>query len=453
MGGSSDEEAEQASSVASLLRQIDCVVDDAEDESDFADADVDDKNHGSKMGLTATYVYVFFVIGLVQGILGTSLKTLQVQAKTTESLIGMLAFWRGMGWVFGSVAGGFVMEKRWVGPHHLLTGGCMSLIVLHISIPALVSLRSLSVAFVAIGLAGGLLETTATTLIVWVWRKDVQAQLQKLNLATSAGALLSPLIMEAFLEVGKESYAVSVMASFYALSFLCIPPVIVASALRPPSEPLETEIDTESLSSLSRPRKKIPRRRFQILISMAVFTFFTSGIEISSSTWLDLFGRDFLHLSVAEAGLVLSLFYLGMSTSRFVFSFLSCLLPSNNKALVLLLTVFSASILSMTVAAYIPANLMFLISIFLLGLGLGPLQSLGMALPISSPANYLLAAADVSTVVATSNVGELLTPLVLGAFWSASGPISYVWTTLVMLLLTLVSAFALWIACRKNSSS
>jgi FHS family Na+ dependent glucose MFS transporter 1 len=401
------------------------------------------KEHESKYavwGKTLTYFYLFFVIGLVQGVIGVSLTVLRKHAHTTEAWIGTLVLARGVGWLVGSMSGGWLFAQ-W-DAHRLLIAACMVMVLSHIAVPLLDFLWGLLGVFLVIGIAGGVLETGGNTVLIWQWKTEVQPYLQFLNFAIGVGAFASPLITAAFLL--EESVSFSVTASYFCLAFLCALPIVFLSVFRAPRAGLATEEGNED-------PKDHPQQVWGIIISMSLFCFFISGIEISTGSWVSVYCKDRFKVTDLQSDLALSVFYFGFTVARLVFVFMPQIL-SNLAQMGYLLFLLSVGVICMFLASISLAIKLFFASVFVMGFGLGPLFAVGLSLPILSAAQYLLSSKDVAFVVASSNVGELLTPALLSMTWDSVGPEAYIYVCILMTVLTAISAAVLIRFSRKKRS-
>lgn len=404
---------------------------------DVATSDGENKLHESQLSRTVTtgsYVYLFFVIGLVQGIIGSSLLALQQHSHTSEGKAGTLVLARGLGWLGGSMASGYLLVR--FDAHRLLIAALALMLTSHVAVPFLAHFSALFAAFGAIGVAGGVLEAGGNTVLIWLWREQVGPLLQFLNFAIGVGALIAPLLMAAFLT--EESLEFSVLSSYVSLAILMFPPIVVLASYRSPPE-------FEPVEDVGSPVK----RSLAILICMCLFAVASSGIEISTSSWLPLFAKDSFGWSPAKCDLTTTVFYLGFTSSRLVFSFVSSRVLSPPRSMFLLIALLVAGVGMLVYSALVRAGMTLFVSICVLGFGLGPLFAIGLSLPIESPAHYLISAKDVALVVAASNAGELATPLVLSLSWSAAGPMAFLGTSSVMTAGTVACGSWLYWLCYR----
>ena len=107
--------------VSLLLDEIDTVTDDVRSRrkrsasvSASQSVSGDSKLHAESKGVvyskTAAYFWIFFIIGLVQGVTGVSLNILQRHASTTRQWIETLVVARSVGWLLGSLSGGYLVS-------------------------------------------------------------------------------------------------------------------------------------------------------------------------------------------------------------------------------------------------------------------------------------------------------------------------------------------------------
>ena len=135
--------------------------------------------------------------------------------------------------------------------------------------------------------------------------------------------------------------------------------------------------------------------------------------------------------------------------SRLLFAIIPHRFVSPGWALVVLLSGLVASASTLALAMIVHSRTLLFVCMLGVGSSLGPLYATGMSYPISSPARYLLSSADVGYVVSTSNVGELITPLLISLLWAtALQAAAYTFTTVAMALLSVITAIFLWRFCQ-----
>jgi FHS family Na+ dependent glucose MFS transporter 1 len=390
----------------------------------------------SRVMMTGSYLYLFFVIGLVQGIIGGSLLALQKHVHVTEAWIGTLVLARGLGWLGGSLSSAWLFSRY--DAHRLLIGALGVMVLAHVAVPFVPVFAALFAVFFGMGLAGGVVEAGGNTVLIWLWRERVGQLLQFLNFAIGVGALVAPLLMAGFLM--EESLEFSVLSSYLSLAFLMIPPIVLLASYRSPAA-YEPPPDTTPASA---------KRSLSILVCMCLFALAISGIEISTSSWLPLFSKDTFGWSPAKCDLVTTVFYVGFTAARLVFSLVPSRLVPGQHAMFGLIGLLVAGVAMLVYASLTHGGVLVFVAVGVLGFGLGPLCAIGMSLPIESPAHYLLAAKDVALVIAMSNVGELGTPLVLSLSWSMLGPSAYLATSSLMTLATVGSGVWLYLLCFAN---
>jgi MFS family permease len=405
--------------------------------------------------LTAAYSYTFLIIGLVQGMGGPSFVLLQGPVNATEAQMGSLVVARSVGWLAGSGVSGYLFGR--FNGHMLLIAACIALTTTFLLVPFAAHVYTLAALFLATGIAGGVIETGGNTLLFQLWADAIQPWLQFLNFCIAWGAFLSPLIMELFLL--KESAEFSLIASFWLLAFLFVPPIFLLSSNRPPDDGEKKEDDRKESSesaekheqNVSSPSPASPvvdssnnvsvssLTNWPLVLSIAFFTLVISGIEVSTGAYVSMFAGERFKWTPVRADLAVSCFYLGFSLSRLVMSFVPARVLSGSAVLSCLTIFMGVSVVCMAVAAANSAGAMLLGSLVGLGFGIGPMYAGAMSFPIQSHAKYLLSARDVSVIVSSSNVGELIFPAGISLLWTVWGPLSYVYAILILALLTVIS--------------
>lgn len=155
-----------------------------------------------------------------------------------------------------------------------------------------------------------------------------------------------------------------------------------------------------------------------------------------------MFTKDVFDWPPAKCDMTVSVFYGLFTLSRLIMSFrFPCLSPQ--KIFFALIVLLLGGVGLLVFAQVSVAGISMFFAVALVGFGLGPLFAMSMSLPIESPSKYLLNPYDVALIVASSNVGELGTPLAVSLLWSTLGAKAFLVTTIAMTVGTV--ACGIWL--------
>ena len=167
--------------------------------------------------LTFAYFASFIGLGLVGAVLGPTLPYLAELTHSSISQISLLFVARSLGYLGGSIAGGYLFDR--VSGHPLIA---IALVGLGISLffTPYVSLLWILIAIIfLIGISQGIVDVGGNTLIVWLHGKNVGPFMNALHMFYGVGTFLAPIIIaQAIIISGSVSWGYWVITGFVLIA-------------------------------------------------------------------------------------------------------------------------------------------------------------------------------------------------------------------------------------------
>ena len=217
----------------------------------------------------ALYVTVF-VEGLMLAVPGPTLDALSDNAGSTIGEIGVIFTANGLGFVLGALLAGRWYEK--LDGNRLLIVSLLVMAAAAALVPTARSLGVLLVLFVLTGVAIGMVDVGANTLLVWEFGEKVPPYMNALHLAWGLGAFAAPLIVALLTELNGDA------SSAYWLFAAAIVPVALWLVTTP-----VTDIPPAAGSTKS---PEVWRRHSKLIILISFLFFLHVGAELSFGGWV-----------------------------------------------------------------------------------------------------------------------------------------------------------------------
>ena len=286
--------------------------------------------------------------------LGVLLPVLSKQFGLRDDTAGFLFFLQFLGASVGAVITG-ANHVRWlmIGYGMLTVSACML---------AFSGMPFVFPVLFCFGLGLGTTMTSTSLVITDRFPEDRAAKLQGLNFAWAIGATTAPMLFLPYLRMTTLRPLFFTFLGLFLALFLW---VILRERQETPV--FRSAVDQPSQQS-SRSRGSLPL--FVVLAICAV------GIETSLSGWLTTYSHRADPTDAAETVLAISLFWIGMTFSRFVFSTRLLAIVGTRRVMHLALWCLAGSVV-MLIAAHTPATIR--VGSALAGLCLGPLYPLALS--------------------------------------------------------------------------
>jgi fucose permease len=292
-------------------------------------------------------ILAILVYGLIAPMLGALLPTYQL----TPGQQGTLATIQAIGLVVASLSAGPVIDKR--GNKSALVGG-LGLVAISLFMAPNTggSFPILLLAYLILGLGGGIVVTGANSLVSAVEPTRRSAALNFLNLFFGLGGILTTY---------AASHLFTPVALCYSVALLTVVAVIVNAVTRMPGPSGESGFRVSDVPSLlSKPA----------LILLSLFLFLYVACEVGVWNWLNTFLQNERGFSASKAGNVVSYgFAFGILVGRIVVSRILV------KARPLSVTLVSAVLIGITTFAMLRLNspMAITIAVFCAGLSMAPM--------------------------------------------------------------------------------
>jgi FHS family Na+ dependent glucose MFS transporter 1 len=154
---------------------------------------------------TSAYFIAFIGLGMVGALLGPSLPYLAEITRTSLSQISILFIARSLGYLGGSIMGGYLFDR--FSGHALMV---ITLVALGVTVwltPSATLLWMLTALLFLAGLSQGIVDVGGNTLIVWLHGQKVGPYMNALHMFYGVGTFLAPVILaQAVLVTGKISW-------------------------------------------------------------------------------------------------------------------------------------------------------------------------------------------------------------------------------------------------------
>ena len=324
--------------------------------------------------------------------LGVLLPVLAKKWGLRDDVSGFLFFLQFLGTSLGAVITG-ANHLRWlmVGYGLLAVSACaLAFSSLPLGFPVLF----------CFGLGLGTVMTATSLVFANRYQGDCAVQLQRLNFAWAVGATSAPVLFLPYLRLTTLSPLFFTFQGLFLALFIW---VILC-------EKQETPIFRPALDK-GPAQKPSPRGSLTPLIVLAVCAV---GIEASLSGWLTTYSRRADPANVAGTVLAVSLFWFGMTFSRFVFSTRLLAIIGTRRLMRLALWCLAASVVIL-IAAHTPATIR--IGSTLAGLSLGPLYPLVLS--------FMLEFTGRGWIFAVGGAGAAIFPWFTGLLSAQYGSLRY----------------------------
>lgn len=350
---------------------------------------------------TLGYFSTFFILGAVISSLGPTLTGIAGNLSRDPSKLGILFSVRSLGYLSGSLLGGYLYEKfrgHWVMTAALITAALALFLtpLLHLLVPLLIILY-----FTGMGL--GSMDIGSNTLLSNVHRKGSRPLLNTMYLLAGAGSFLTPLLLS----------KLDLIRGYWSLGSLSLLGIIWLVVTPSPELTNDTAEDDRSVQG------SIP------LIIFCILAFLFIGTEISFGGWIFTFFRKLHPGSEQAAYTVTSVFWLAITIGRLLSIPVSRFIKS------------SSNIYLFLAGGIISAGLMLLFPEQIWSIWVGTAGT-GLSLSAIFPTtfHYVQSTSSLQTksfglVWAFGSLGGMILPWLSGELFSRLGPLSLLAASLV----------------------
>jgi MFS transporter, FHS family, Na+ dependent glucose transporter 1 len=255
----------------------------------------------AKVSQTVAYYAAFVALGLMMATLGPTMLDLVDHTGTSLGAISYLLTTRGLGYLLGSLFGGWLYDRMAGSP----VMGLM-LIVMAVGlalVPLLPWLAALIVLFLVLGMTGGAVDVGGNTLLVWVHREKVGPFMNALHFFFGVGAFLAPLVIAQVIRFSPGQN----LAAYWILALLVLP--VGLALLRIGSPVSEAKDDDET----GKGDKRYSANGSLLILMIAAFFFLYTGAESGFGDWIATYIKT-MGLGTAELAAYLTSAFWGALT-------------------------------------------------------------------------------------------------------------------------------------------
>ncbi|MBN1266123.1 MAG: MFS transporter [Anaerolineales bacterium] len=366
---------------------------------------------------TLRYYGLFICLGMNLAIIGPTLPSLAEQTNIRIGLIGTIFMVGSIGYGIGTLIGGKLFDQ--VRGHPVLGIAGVSSAVLLSLFPVVSAFPILLFIAALKGVADGIINTGANTLLLWTHAEKSPPFLTGLHLFFGVGAFLSPLLL---------AYLISLSTPYRIVFWLLAGVMVFASTLlladRDSPDPAANNLNTPGSSQ--KMASCVP-----ILLLSMLFLFFYVGAEVTFGSWLFSIAVLLDLTTEAAAAFLTSGFYLSFTIGRMLAIPAASCFEVEKVILIALL----ACLVTIT------AGILFLrspLALWATALGIGfffaPIFPAGISLAGKS---MRLNARSSSIILLGDSFGCMILPWLAGLIIEATSPISMLYLVMGSLVLNL----------------
>ncbi len=347
-----------------------------------------------------TYLAGFTVVGVSLSVGGPALSYLRARAHTDHAGIATVFVAQSLGYIVGALAGGRLLDggrghRAWLAA---MAGSLSALAI----VAASRSLWAMGVGFTLVGVFGALADVCGNTLTVWRSTGYAGRRLNALHLAFAIGAVTSPVVVDRSLAWTGGLWLVLVPV---ALVIALVGP----SFLRTPA-PARPRIDATATPGGQ------PRRWALGLVCGYFFLYV--ALEVTFAGWIHSYVEDVSGGSTATATAVTMVFWIGFTVGRLGAIWLAGRVTAG--VLVGAATVASVVASALFVAVDGTGPMLWVVTA-LFAVSVAPQYASMVA---HAESRLGLRGRDTSLIIATSGLGGLVMPWVVGILFDRIGPYS-----------------------------
>jgi fucose permease len=249
-----------------------------------------------KLSSTALYQTIgyfagLFVLGLFSSVLGPTLPGLAELTRVPLALVSLLFAFRSLGYMIGSLLGGYLYDRK--PGHHILLTALLLMSLSYFIIPLTPLLVLLIGMMFLVGVSEGTLDVGSNTLLVWVHRQRVGPYMNALHFFFGIGAFIGPVIIAQVLNITGG------IAAAYWIVGACALPIAFWIA-RQPSPAMQTHSMDDIGKAVTPP---------WLLGLIVIFFFLYVGAEVAYGGWIFTYTYSLNLASAANAAYLTSLFW------------------------------------------------------------------------------------------------------------------------------------------------
>lgn len=366
---------------------------------------------------TAAYYLLFIGLGLGSAVFGPTLPRLAEQTGSSLGAMGFLFFAGSFGSLGGTLVGGRLYDR--LHGHRILGMAQVTSALLLVLFPIVPRLWLLAVVVAAKGIADGVVNTGANTLLTWTHGERVGPFMNGLHFCFGLGAFLAPFFVAQAMRFSVAyPWVFWGLAAFNLLAGLRM--LILPGRPTPLPRPAQAVSGTARTDSLR-------------IVVAALFLFFYVGAEIAFGGWLYTYATTLGLAEAAAAAYMTSFFWLSFTVGRLLSIATAARFAPRRIVLAALLGCLAFVALLLAVPGS-PAVLW--VTAIGLGFCMAPVWPTGFTLVGQT---VHLDARTTSLVLLGDSMGALVLPWLVGQVLDVTGPRALVYLVLASLAANLVT--------------
>jgi FHS family Na+ dependent glucose MFS transporter 1 len=342
---------------------------------------------------TLGYYGLFVCLGLSTAVFGPTLLALAAQTQTPLGQMGWLFLVGAAGQTLGTTLSGRVFDR--VSGHPVL-----GLVV----VPLLPWFELVLTVVGCAGVANGLINTGANTLLIWTHGEKVGPYMNGLHFCFGLGAVGAPILVAQVIGVAGgyrwAYWTLAALMTLVSLSFLLVPGH---------PRPVQPRLPG------TRARNMPPGSAARILAA-ALFLFFYVGAEVAFGGWVSTYAVALQQASAVGAAYLTSGFWCAFTVGRLLAIPLATRVPPHR----MVLAALSTCLALLAVLLLLPDTHVVVWSVTVgLGFGMAPLWPMGFTLAGQS---LTLTATVSGRILLGDSVGGMVLPWLVGHVMAVTGP-------------------------------
>ncbi len=367
---------------------------------------------------TAAYYASMLALGFGTAVVGPTLAGLASRTGSSIGVIGIVFTATALGYLFGSLLSGRWFDR--LSGHRVLTCALLLVAACFAIVPITSSLWPLTATFLLLGAATATIDVGTNTLLLWIYKDKVGGVMNGLHFCFGAGALVAPVVVawsiRATNDIAMAYWTLGGVTLAIAACFAWIP--------RAP-DPVRTQHDEAA-----------PGQPRLVALIAAVFACYVAA-EVAYGGWISTYGFELGFGDAAETAYLASVFWGMLTFGRLI----GIPLASRLRAGTLIAVDHAGALVCLIAILCVPSSAAVLwIATGLFGFFLA---SIFPMLLVFSGERMSVSGRSTSWYLATSGLGGMTLPWLIGQSFVAFGPTSLLWLdALAVLLGAIAFAFA-----------
>ena len=371
---------------------------------------------------TTAYYLSFIILGLTTAASGPSLLKLSEHTGSALDRISLIFVFGSLGYLVGSFFGGRAYDR--LSGHKLMALTMLIVGIASVLIPITGSLEILLFAFFLSGLASGILDVGANTLLMWIHGEKAGPFLNGLHFFFGVGSLSAPLMFEQVLAQTDDIHWL-----YWSFAIVCIPVMIWLWFLKEPEHRVTNEIKSAPFSMLP-------------VLVMAVLFFLYVGLELGFGNWIYTYAFTLKLETDLTAARLTSAFWGSFTFGRLLGVWISTRVRSKT---ILFIDIFGCAISIAIIMLWKDSS--FALWVGTIGLGLS-MASIFPTFIMLAGEQMKITGAITGWFLVGSGAGSMLLPWLIGQVFAGTGPQAMT-TVLLTALVTLFLVLLLFINIKE----